>query len=197
MQAIYKILNKNNNKFYIGSTNNIKKRWNNHRCNLRNNRHENNYLQQAWNKYGEESFEFLILEEVNDENRIQREIHYLNETKCYERDIGYNFDKNPIDKSGKNNPFYGKKHSEEIKSVMKKNALNRTEEHKNNILKNISKGESHKDAKLNWEMVLNIREEYANELNTFRGLAKKFNVSKSTIQAIIENKTWVVQDLLG
>ena len=93
MQAIYQIRNIANNKIYIGSTNNVRKRWNNHRSKLNNGKHENQYLQLAWQKYGENSFEFTIIEEVNDNNRIEREIYHLNEKKSYERNIGYNFDK--------------------------------------------------------------------------------------------------------
>lgn len=72
MQAIYQIRNKINNKIYIGSTNNVRKRWNNHRSKLNNNIHENQYLQKAWNKYGEINFQFSIIEEVEDSNRIQQ-----------------------------------------------------------------------------------------------------------------------------
>ena len=85
MQAIYQIKNITNGKIYIGSTNNINKRWNNHRCKLRKGEHENSYLQLAWKKYGEDAFEFSLLEEVTDQNRIEREIYYLNETKSFER----------------------------------------------------------------------------------------------------------------
>jgi len=189
MQAIYQIKNKINNKFYIGSTNNIKKRWNNHRSKLRNGKHENAYLQQAWNKYGENTFEFIVLEEVNDNNRIEREIYYLNETKCYERSIGYNFDKNPTDKSGSKNPFYGKKHSQEVKQKIKIAANNRTEE-TNKRISDSRKGEKSNTAKLTWEQVREIRKLYANSNETYRSLGKKYNVTKGTIQAILEKKSW-------
>lgn len=190
MQAIYKIINKINGKIYIGSTNDIRKRWNNHRCNLRNNRHENSYLQQAWNKYGEDAFEFTIVEEVNNDNRIEREIHYLNETKCYERNIGYNFDKNPTDKSGDKNPFYGKTHSDEMKQKMREIALNRPQQQKDKLLQSIKKGEDHDRAILTWEQVREIRSKY-NKINySYRKLGEEYGVAKTTIQAIIEKRSW-------
>jgi group I intron endonuclease len=189
MQAIYQIKNKVNGKIYIGSTNNLNKRWNNHRSKLRNGEHENSYLQQAWNKYGEDAFEFSVLEEVNDDSRIEREIYYLNETKCYERSIGYNFDRNPTDKSGSKNPFYGKKHSQETIEKAREIANNRSEELKKKMgLKN--KGEKSAHAKLNWDRVNEIRQLYSSGQHTYRSLGKKFNVAYSTIQAIIEKKSW-------
>jgi group I intron endonuclease len=189
MQAIYQIRNIINNKIYIGSTNNVRKRWNNHRSKLNNNIHENQYLQQAWSKYGENNFQFSIIEEVQDFNRIEKEIFYLNEKRSYERHIGYNFDKNPTDKSGKNNPFYGKQHSQEVKDKIKLLANNRSEELKKKMgEKNI--GENNKSAILNWENVKEIRKLYSNGNETYRSLAYKFNVAKSTIQSIIEFKSW-------
>lgn len=61
--GIYCFLNKENNKRYIGGTTNLYNRTNQHIKGLRANRHENEYLQNAFNKYGEESFEFKVLEE--------------------------------------------------------------------------------------------------------------------------------------
>lgn len=60
--GIYKIVNITNSKVYIGQSNNIKKRWTEHRSALNNNRHVNVHLQNAWNKYGENNFEFVIIE---------------------------------------------------------------------------------------------------------------------------------------
>lgn len=58
--GIYKIVNKQNNKYYIGSSSNIEKRWYVHKTRLNNNNHPNKYLQAAWNKYGEQCFLFVI-----------------------------------------------------------------------------------------------------------------------------------------
>jgi group I intron endonuclease len=189
MQAIYQIQNKINNKIYIGSTNNVRKRWNNHRSKLNNGKHENQYLQLAWQKYGQEAFEFTIVEEVNDNNRIEREIYYLNEKKSYERDIGYNFDKNPTDKSGINNSFYGKQHSEETKQKLREIANKRSPELKK-LMGAKNKGSNNKNTKLNMEIARQIRAEYASGEWTYEKLQNKYNVAHGTIQAILTKRTW-------
>lgn len=58
------IKNRINEKIYIGSSVNIRQRFNKHKSQLRNNKHDNPKLQLSWNKYGEKFFEFLILEEM-------------------------------------------------------------------------------------------------------------------------------------
>ena len=63
--GIYKITNKQNDKFYIGSSTNIEMRWYAHKSYLRRNVHANQHLQNAWNKYGEDNFIFSILPKVN------------------------------------------------------------------------------------------------------------------------------------
>ena len=65
-QVIYKIVNLVNDKFYVGSTTNKKVRFREHRKQLRGNRHHCKHLQAAWNKYGEEKFDFRVVEEVPD-----------------------------------------------------------------------------------------------------------------------------------
>lgn len=62
MIGIYKIKNLKNNKIYIGSSNNIEKRINEHFRNLKNNKHPNKHLQLSYNKYGKENFTYEILE---------------------------------------------------------------------------------------------------------------------------------------
>lgn len=63
--GIYKIINKTNGKYYVGSAVNFKKRWREHRNKLNKNKHNNLYLQHAWNKCGSDNFEFLIVEYVD------------------------------------------------------------------------------------------------------------------------------------
>jgi group I intron endonuclease len=69
-QVIYKIINLVNDKFYVGSTTNKKVRFREHRKQLRGNRHHCKHLQAAWNKYGEEKFDFRVVEEVPVEQEL-------------------------------------------------------------------------------------------------------------------------------
>lgn len=69
--GIYSIINKINNKLYIGSTSDsFRKRWNLHKHHLRNNKHKNSHLQYSWNKNGENNFEFIILEICDDKLKV-------------------------------------------------------------------------------------------------------------------------------
>jgi group I intron endonuclease len=63
-QGIYKIINVVNNKFYVGSAVDFKRRKARHFSELRNKKHNNQKLQNAWNKYGEQAFVFVIVEEL-------------------------------------------------------------------------------------------------------------------------------------
>lgn len=69
--GIYCIKNVVTGRMYIGSSINIEKRWHQHRYQLNTNRHENHYLQHSWNKHGEGSFEFSILEVVDLTKRLE------------------------------------------------------------------------------------------------------------------------------
>lgn len=95
--GIYKITNIISGKFYVGSSAKklgIRARIMEHKSNLKRNKHCNKYLQSAWNKHGEDSFKFDIIEVVDDKNKIlEREQHYLDLLKPYNREIGYNISK--------------------------------------------------------------------------------------------------------
>lgn len=91
MVGVYKLLNVKTGKFYIGSSVNIEKRWSTHIAELNANCHNNKYLQNAWNKYGQESFEFIVVEEVDDILKLrEREDYYLQSTNCTNHRVGYN-----------------------------------------------------------------------------------------------------------
>lgn len=70
-QFIYKIVNTVNGKFYVGSTTNTRERFRVHRNRLRNNKHHCGHLQAAWNKYGENSFIFHVVETITDGQSLQ------------------------------------------------------------------------------------------------------------------------------
>lgn len=69
--VIYKIRNVVNQKFYVGSTINMKERARTHRNKLRGGKHHTPHLQAAWNKYGEECFVFEVVEEVGSIDELQ------------------------------------------------------------------------------------------------------------------------------
>lgn len=66
MQGIYEIRNIINNKIYIGSANNIKKRFTRHKRQLKKGIHHNVYLQRSYDKYGKENFTYNIIEETEE-----------------------------------------------------------------------------------------------------------------------------------
>ena len=56
--GIYCIENIITNKKYIGQSIDVNERWRKHISELNHNYHHNDYLQKAWNKYGEKGFKF-------------------------------------------------------------------------------------------------------------------------------------------
>jgi group I intron endonuclease len=90
LSGVYIIINIVNNMIYIGSSKDIEARWREHVHKFYGNRHENDKLQKAWNKYGEKAFQFRILEVVEEKDLVFREQYYLDLYKPYERHIGYN-----------------------------------------------------------------------------------------------------------
>lgn len=89
LSGIYAIVNKVNFKVYIGSAVDLERRKYDHLKDLRKNRHYNSKLQNAWNKYGEESFIFDILEVVEDKTKLlDVEQFWINFSNCAK--IGYN-----------------------------------------------------------------------------------------------------------
>jgi len=103
--GIYNITFKGTNKIYIGSTiaglksNKISDkgfycRWSKHLRLLKQNIHPNNYLQNAFNKYGNDNIEFNIIKICIDKNKIiELEQYYLDKLKPYNRKNGYNIQK--------------------------------------------------------------------------------------------------------
>ena len=61
--GVYMIRNILNSKSYIGSSYSLKRRLTDHLSHLKYNRHANHHLQSAYNKYGQKSFVFCILEQ--------------------------------------------------------------------------------------------------------------------------------------
>ena len=87
--GVYKIINTENGKVYIGSSKDIDRRWREHVRELELNTHINAHLQNAWNKYGKKSFKFEVIEQCDEQKRYEREQHYIDLYKPFQ-DNGYN-----------------------------------------------------------------------------------------------------------
>ena len=113
ISGIYKITHLYNGMFYIGSSNDIHQRWNEHRSLLNRRLHSNKKLTHSWHKYGIDLFKFEIIEEVNDDKLIEIEQKYLNDLRPFDRKIGYNL--NPIAGGGDVFGLMTSKEQEEFK----------------------------------------------------------------------------------
>jgi len=87
--GIYRMRNTVNQKLYIGSATNLRRRWWEHSSKLQNNYHHSISLQRAWIKYGENAFVFEIVELVLAPFLIEREQYWLDKIKPFGHD-GYN-----------------------------------------------------------------------------------------------------------
>ena len=124
VSGIYKIRNILNNKLYIGSTKQFILRFSTHKNLLRKNKHENPYLQNSWNKYGEENFKFEILIELSNselDNILKLEEETIVKYNTLNRKYGYNIckvgksrlgtkwsEESKLKRTGKGNPMFGK-----------------------------------------------------------------------------------------
>lgn len=130
--GIYKWINKINNHYYVGSSSNIESRKYYHLYLLTRNKHENSHLQRAWNKYKEYNFEFVIIENITEiERLLQIEQKYLDiakseKNKCYNKsfiagrveftnEVRKKISESQTKRLRKYNPLRGRKLSEETK----------------------------------------------------------------------------------
>ena len=143
MKAVYMILNKYNNKIYIGATKNYEDRIKQHLRALKNGRHHNKELLNDFQN-NKADLHFSILFEPDDMNEVYiKEEYYINhfnsKIKGYNKADGgkYNRGYEQSDyakriasqvhsqKIGELNSFYGKKHSQESKKKMSESLKSR------------------------------------------------------------------------
>lgn len=103
--CIYKIIDKRNNNFYIGSAVNLKKRMILHLYQFRKNKHCNIKLQRVYNKYGINNFDLQIVEFCSRDIIFEKEQHYIDTLNPY-----FNISKTAKGGCGK--------HSDESKKLM-------------------------------------------------------------------------------
>ncbi len=93
LAGIYAFYNTINHKYYIGSAYKFGNRRNHHLTDLRYQRHDNEHLQRAFDKYGEKAFIFIILEYCDINIILIREQFYLDKYDVCNPEKGYNFAK--------------------------------------------------------------------------------------------------------
>lgn len=87
--GIYYIKNLINEKYYIGQAQDIFKRWRDEKRDLNKEQDAwNKHLQRAWKKYGENNFEFSVIEICSIDMLDEREIYWISYFDSYNN--GYN-----------------------------------------------------------------------------------------------------------
>jgi group I intron endonuclease len=213
--GIYEIYCSANDKFYIGQTNNFSRRFAEHKKRLKSKKmkHHCLYLENAWQKYGENFFHFRVIEECRLDKLNEREQYYIN---LLGKDNLFNIglvaeapkrgvklseetkNKLSILNSGKNNPNYGKKLSKETRKKISESRIGKKnwqfgkpiEEKTKQKIRDSLKGEKCHLAKLNWNIVRMLRQEYKQGCISCIELAKKYNLNKYTVWDIIKERTW-------
>lgn len=113
-RGIYKIINVINDKFYVGSAVDLKRRKTRHFSELRKGKHNNRHLQAAWNHYGDQAFIFVVVEDIaTDADLLAAEnvwLHaHVGKDYCY--NIGVDATAPMLGMSGESSPTWGYRHS--------------------------------------------------------------------------------------
>jgi len=165
VSGIYKIYCSGNDKSYIGSSVNVRKRKNSHLCELRNNKHANDYLQKSFNKYGEDSFIFSLILECEPELLLIKEEEQIIIHNTYKD--GYNL----IEAPTKN--LLGYKHTDKSKAKMSESANKR----------------GRNSGSLSEEQVREIRQKFFDGERVSE-LSKEFGIHRRSIRECVYLRTY-------
>lgn len=118
---IYKVTNLINNKVYIGlTTRTLNHRKQRHLYDSKRTKY-NSYFHAAIRKYGEDNFQWEIIKIAQNKEQLKQfEVEEISKHNSNNPEFGYNLTKGGESLPGKDNPFYGKTHSEETKSKWSK-----------------------------------------------------------------------------
>lgn len=197
---VYKITNNLNKKVYIGQTNDLKRRFQEHLHDKR----KNHPIHEALKKYGKENFDYCIL--YYGENYNNEEKKWIRYYKTQNKEYGYNIVEGGQDSSGENNPMASitKDQAKQIIHLLLNSNLQHNEIAKKvncstSNVNNINVGYSWHDDKYKYPLRTNrLNEEQYNEIFSllkksnlsFDLIADKMGLDKSIIQNINTGKTY-------
>jgi group I intron endonuclease len=138
--GIYWIYCLANDKVYIGSAVDFRRRWAIHVTKLRRGRHHSPYLQNSWDKYGPGAFAFEVLEFIELSRLVQMEQIYLDAFQAYDRECGFNVCVVAGSVLGRISAHRGRKQSEE--HIRKRSEAKRGKKHSDEAKQRMS--ESHR-----------------------------------------------------
>jgi group I intron endonuclease len=205
LSGIYKLYFDIDNRFYIGSTNDLQERLLTHKRAIEQEKHYNKYLQRLTSKIGIENLKYEVLLYCGEDSLIKNEQYLIDTLKpelnlCEiagrppkNRKRGYKMTeeakKNISNaKTGKKIDRSNYKHSEETLYKMSQSLIGRVVSDETKQKMKDSKKNGGKYSKLNKEQVKEIKL----LVNTMfdKEIALMYDVSKATINQIKNNKIW-------
>jgi group I intron endonuclease len=119
MGIVYKATNKINGKAYIGQTcRSLTRRRNEHKRAALDDKYKSPF-HEAMRKYGVDNFEWEILAERKTTRSLDRaEARLIRKYKSHCKENGYNLTSGGHVLRGRKNPFYGQKHTDEVKKLI-------------------------------------------------------------------------------
>lgn len=206
--GIYLLRNRVSGGFYVGSTRNLWRRYRQHLDGMRNQRHHNPKLREAWLVYGASAFEFVVVELISVQaDLVAREQYWLDRLNAI--GDGYNYcpiagrhlgaKRGEATRQRLSANMKGKRHTEEAKQKMRAAKLGRklTEEHKRKV-GDASRGkpgpqhseeQNWKWRKLTPEQFAEFRSLLADGWPPYR-LARHFGIGASTAQRIAKGEAY-------
>lgn len=177
--GIYRITNTINGKFYIGSTNNFRRRYRDYKCDYNKEKLHNIYLYRSLKKYGLENFTYEIECRCPVEYLVKLEKHIIQSLNP-----DFNLDFNIV---CNRNSLQLEEYKNKRRQILKE-----TKEKLGEIVnfrKTPFNGEFAGNSKLKEHQVLEIINKFNNGIDD-NTIAKEFNITRESISRIRKGRNW-------